>query len=110
MFGEVRLEQIKAIHSVLQYLLDKEALSIDPLTVEMKREGYPSVYPCSRRGPKLDMSQVNWALKAGKWWFIGPIKQLKISEAKKEKLSQADITVFVKMAKEANFKLSITFR
>jgi len=101
------LEQIEAVHKILQYLLDKEALSKDPSTVEMKREGYPSVYPCRGGGLKLDISQIDWALKEGKWWFMGPIKQLKISKVKKEKLSQADITLLRRITKEANFDLSI---
>ena len=101
------MEQIEAVHKILQHLLDKEALSKDPSTVEMKREGYPSVYPCRGGGLKLDISQIDWALKEGKWWFMGPIKQLKISEVKKEKLSQADITSLRRIAKEANFDLSI---
>lgn len=101
------MEQIEAVHKILQYLLDKEALSKDPSTVEMKREGYPSVYPCRGGGLKLDISQIDWALKEGKWWFMGPIKQLKISKVKKEKLSQADITLLRRITKEANFDLSI---
>ena len=103
------MEQIEVVHKILQYLLDKEALSKDPSTVEMKREGSPSVYPCRRGGLKLDISQIDWALKEGKWWFLEPIKQLKISEVKKEKLSQADITLLSRIAKEANFDLSMTF-
>lgn len=102
------MEQIKAVHTILQCVLDKEALPNDPATIEMKREGYPSIYPCRSGGLKLDISQIDWALKEGKWWFLGPIKQLKVSEVKKEKLSQADITSLKRIAKEAKFDLSLT--
>ena len=102
------MEQIEAVHMILQYLLDKEALSNDPSTVEMKREGYPSVYPCRGGGLKLNFSQIDWALKKGKWWFLGSIKQLKISEVKRKKLSQADITFLRRIAQEAKFDLSMT--
>ena len=103
------MEQFEAIQYVLQYLINKEALSSDPATVEMKREGYPSIYPCRHGGQKLDISQIDWALKEGKWWFTGPIKQLRISEIKQENLSQADFTLLVKIAKEAKLDLTMAF-
>lgn len=101
-------EQTEAVHMILQYLLDKEVLSDNPSTVEMTRENYPSVYPCRRGFPKLDIDQIIWAEKEGKWWFIGPIKQLRITQAKKQKLSQADITLLKRIAERAEFSLSLT--
>ena len=89
-------------------LLDREALSADPGTVEMKREGYKSIFPCRRGWPKLDLSQLDLAMKEGKWWFLGPIKQLKVSDVKKSKLSQADMLTFKRLAVHGNFELSIT--
>ena len=90
-------------------LLDREALSDDPGTVEMTREGYKSIFPCrSYGGPKLDITQLDLAMKEGKWWFLGPIKQLKVSDVKKSKLSQADMLTFKRLAVHGNFELSIT--
>ena len=107
--GNFKLEQIKTIHQILKYLLDKESLSNDPLTVEFKRKGYPSVFPCRRGGEKLDIGQVEWALKENKWWFIGSINHLKISKIKKEKLSQDDIKLLKRIAKDIDFNLSLSF-
>ena len=99
--------QTEAVHMILEYLLDKEVLSDDPSTVEMTREGDPSVFPCRRGDPRLDTSQINWALEKGKWWFAGPIKQLKITKAKKAKLPRADIKLLERIAEKAKFNLSI---
>jgi hypothetical protein len=55
------------------------------------------VFPCrkgwdeSRLKKILDISQIEWAYKEGKWWFIRPIIELKITKVNKEKLSQIDI-------------------
>lgn len=100
--------QARAVHIIISSLLEKEALSTDPLTVEMKRKGYKSVFPCGRGYPKLNLNQLDWALKEGKWWFNGPIKQLKISKVQKTNLSKADISLFKTMAVNGNFELSMT--
>lgn len=102
-------QQIKTVHMILKFLLDKEVLSNDASTVEMTRNGYPSVYPC-RWGANLDISQIEWALKNGSWWFIGPIRQLKIrvAKGKRKKISQSDIDLLKHAAKKAKFSLSIT--
>jgi len=98
----------RVVHIIISGLLHREALSTDPRTVEMEREGYTSIFPCGRGWPGLDISQLDWAIKEGSWWFNGPIKRLKISKVKKAKLSQANISLFKRMAVHANFELSIT--
>ena len=102
--------QTRLVHIIVSGLLEREALSDNPRTVEMTREGYTSIFPCgSFGGPKLDLSQLEWALKEGKWWFLGPIKQLKVSDVKKSKLSHADLLTFKRLAIYGNFELVIIY-
>ena len=101
-------EQFKTVFLILHYLREKMALSDDPSTVEMTREGYPSVYPCRRpkdESKKLDLSQFN---EIGTWWFIGPINELIISKLKKGKIDKADINLLKKLAYQAEFSLELT--
>jgi len=102
-------EQVNTVFLILQYLQEKAALSDDPLTVEMTREDYPSVYPCRRpkiESKQLDLTQLIEARKKiGTWWFIGPIKELVISKLKKDKLDKADLRLLDRLANQAEFKL-----
>lgn len=87
-------------------MIDKDALSYDPLSVEMTRSGYPSIFPCRSGFPKLDIDQLEWSINHG-WWFTGPVKTLKITDIKKEKLSKADIDLLKRLAKKGDFILKI---
>jgi len=92
------LLQARVVHIIISGLLHREALSTDPRNVELEREGYKSIFPCGRGWPGLDISQLDWAIKEGSWWFNGPIKRLKISKVKKAKLSHADLLTFKRLA------------
>jgi len=107
-------EQIKAVHAILDFLLEKQVLSNDPLTVELSREGNPPVFPCGRivqakayTQNALNMDQINWALKEGKWWFIGPIQRLKITKVKRKNLTESDIESLKLIANKEEFSFSI---
>lgn len=100
-------EQTKAVYDAMKYLMDKNALSEDPLNVEMTREGYKPVNPCSRGVDKLDLRQLEEAKKEGKWWFIGPIKSLRITNVRRSRLSQADVDLLKRITEEAKISLSL---
>ena len=101
-------EQCEAVYNIIRYLIDRDALSNDPLTVEMTRRGYPPIFPCRKGLPKLDINQIEWARNNGNWWFTGPIKALKVTDVKMEKLFQADVDLLKRLAKKAEFDLNIT--
>lgn len=69
----------KTVHMVVRSLLEKGVFSPHPEKVVIERVGNPDVYPCGRRGSEgLDLSQLEWAAKEGRFWFSGPIKAMKI--------------------------------
>ena len=69
-------EQIYALHTIIHSFENEGLLSDDPASVCIEREGYRSVYPCSRGYPGLDLSQIDWAFENKKFWFNGTIKTL----------------------------------
>jgi len=69
----------KTVYMVIQSLLEKGIFSPHPENVMIERVGNRDIYPCGRRGPEgLDLSQLEWAAKEGRFWFSGPIKAMKI--------------------------------
>jgi hypothetical protein len=73
-------ELAKIVYLVIRSLLQKGLLSPGPENVIIERAGIKDIYPCGRSyGPEgLDLSQLEWAAKEGRFWFIGPVKAIKI--------------------------------
>ena len=70
--------QATALYYILATLNDFRLLENDPLTVAIIRKERDPVYPCARGDQDLKMNQVKWAHENGKFWFLGPIKKLRI--------------------------------
>ena len=70
----------EVVYSVISNLCRKGVFSPNPENVSLEREGHPDVAPCGKSyGPeRLDLSQLEWAAKVGHFWFLGPVKAIKI--------------------------------
>ena len=101
-------EQTLAVYNVLKYLQGKSTLPKNPRDVEMTRENCESIYPCRRGTDMLDITQIEWAKKQGKWWFNGPIKDLIITNLKKEKLDESDMILLKMISEKAGINLILT--
>jgi hypothetical protein len=70
---------IKTIFLIIRSLLQKGIFSPHPENVAIERVGRGPVYPCGRYGSEgLDLSQLEWAMREGRFWFLGPFRDLKI--------------------------------
>jgi hypothetical protein len=80
--GKSEAEATKIVYEKVKVLNDKKLLSRNPLDVEIKREGRNSIFPCGRSyGPDaLDLGQLKWAADNGHFWFLGPIKGLRVKQ------------------------------
>ena len=70
----------ETIYLVIKNLLEKGILSPSPESVMIERVGRDPIYPCGKSyGPEgLDLNQLEWAVREGKFWFLGPIKAMKL--------------------------------
>jgi len=70
----------KTIYSVIRSLIQKRIFSPNPDNIVIERVDREPIYPCGRSyGPDvLDLSQLEWAAKEGRFWFLGPIKSVRI--------------------------------
>ena len=72
-------ETIKAILLIVRSLLRRRIFSPRPENIVIGRFDEPPIYPCGRYGPEgLDLSQLEWAAREGRFWFSGPIRVIKI--------------------------------
>jgi hypothetical protein len=100
-------EQTKVVHAILEYLIDKKTLNNEPKDVEMITEGRRSITPCRRGTEEIDLKQVKWAKNNGKWWFSGPITEMRISLKDKTPIKGADVSLLKRLAESADFELKI---
>ena len=100
-------EQTKVVYTILEYLIDKKTLNNEPQDVEMITEGRRHITPCRRGSEEIDLKQVEWAKNNGKWWFIGPITELRISLKDKTPITGVDVSLLKRLAESADFELKI---
>jgi len=104
------LVQARVIYLILHNLSDHDLLSSDPLTVAIEREDRPPIYPCARGFPggPVDIGQLEWAEREGKFWFLLPIKTLwiELDDRKKRGKNIGAITWLLnQIASDAGFGL-----
>jgi len=100
-------EQTKVVYAILHYLIDKKTLNNEPKDIEIITEERRS-NTSHRRGPKkIDLKQIEWAKNNGKWWFIGPITELRITLKDKTPITGADVSLLKRLAESADFELKI---
>lgn len=70
----------ETIYLVMKSLLEKGILSSSPESVMIERVGRDPIYPCGKSyDPEgLNLGQLEWAAREGKFWFLGPIKAMKL--------------------------------
>lgn len=100
-------EQTRAVYNIVRFLVDKKALGEDPSKVEMMRQDRRSVMPCGRGFGELDLEQLEWARKEGRWWFIGPVTELKLGLKDKAMITGGDKALLKRLAQDAGFKLTL---
>ena len=85
----------KTVYTVIWSLLQQGVFSPQPENVIIERADGPDIYPCRRSygAEGLDMSQLEWAAKEGRFWFNGPFRAIKI--IKDKGLIQGDLRLEV---------------
>jgi len=70
----------KTVYLVIWSLQNQGVFSPQPENVMIERAAGPDIYPCRRSygAEGLDLSQLEWAAKEGRFWFNGPIRAIKI--------------------------------
>ena len=74
----------KTVYLVIWSLQNQGVFSPKPENVMIERTGGPDIYPCRRSygSEGLDLSQLEWASKEGRFWFNGPVIAIKIIKDK----------------------------
>ncbi len=85
----------KTVYLVIWSLQNQGVFSPQPENVMIERAGGNDINPCRRSysAEGLDLSQLEWAAKEGRFWFNGPIKAIKI--IKDKGLIQGDLRLEV---------------
>ncbi len=70
----------RTVYRVVWSLLQQGVFSPQPENVAIEREAGDDIYPCRRSYGEsgLDLSQLEWAAKEGRFWFSGPVRAIKI--------------------------------
>lgn len=68
----------KIICSIIKSLVQKGVFSPQPENVIIERVGRNPIYPCGKSFGTLDLSQLEWSIENGHFWFSMPIKALHI--------------------------------
>jgi hypothetical protein len=71
----------KTVYRVISSLLKEGVFSPQPENVAIERADGGDIYPCTRSygAGGLDLSQLEWAAKEGRFWFSGPVTAIKIT-------------------------------
>ena len=70
----------KTVYLVIWSLQNQGVFSPQLENVMIERAGGNDIYPCRRScgAEGLDLSQLEWAAKEGRFWFNGPFRAIKI--------------------------------
>jgi hypothetical protein len=74
-------ELTRTVYTVIWSLLQQGVFSPQPENVAIERAVGEDIHPCGRSygAEGLDMSQLEWAAKEGRFWFNGPVRAIKIT-------------------------------
>ena len=94
---------------IVNNLVKEGRVSDDPVDVRIERVNREAILPCRRSkkpGP-LNLEQLAWASQNGKFWFLGPIKSLKVTLGKGKTreihVSEMDRMSFTFVLNELNY-------
>jgi hypothetical protein len=70
----------RTVYTVIWSLLQQGVFSPQPENIAIERAAGEDIYPCGRSygAEGLDLSQLEWAVKEGRFWFSGPVRAIKI--------------------------------
>ena len=99
----------REIYHIVSNLVKEGRISGDPANVRIERVNREAILPCRRlKEPNsLNLEQLEWAANKGRFWFLGPVKSLKVTLGKgrvKETLvSELDRISFITLLNELNY-------
>ena len=102
------------IYQIVRNLLQQGRISSNPENVKIQRLRRESIRPCGKSpGPlPLNLNQLQWATQQGHFWFLGPIKSLKLNldrgPIKGSLVSELNKETFTSILNELNFKDFVT--
>jgi hypothetical protein len=98
------------IYNIVNNLVKDGRISGNPEDIRIERVNREAVLPC-RKGKdanSLNLEQLEWASEKGKFWFLGPIKSLKVNLGKgkvqETLVSELDRMLFITIINEINYE------
>ncbi len=98
------------IYHIVSTLIKQGRISGNPENVRIERVNREAILPCRRsKDPNtLNLEQLEWAANNGHFWFLGPIKSLKVilgrGRVQETLVSELDRISFITVLNELNYE------
>jgi len=103
-------ELASEIYHIVSNLVKEGLISGNPENVSIERVNREAILPCrrSKEPNSLNLEQLEWAANNGHFWFLGPIKSLKVilgrSKVQETLVSELDRSSFITVLNELNYE------
>lgn len=103
-------ELASEIYHIVSNLVKEGRVSGKPENVRIERVNREAILPCrrSKEPNSLNLEQLEWAANNGHFWFLGPIKSLKVilgrGRVQKTLVSELDRISFITVLSELNYE------
>lgn len=103
-------ELTSEIYHIIQNLVQEGRISGNPENVRIERVNREVIRPCRRSSHpnSLNLEQLEWAANNGHFWFLGPIKSLKVilnrGKVQETLVSELNRISFITILNELNYE------
>lgn len=102
-------ELASEIYHIVRNLIKEGLISGNPENVRIERVNREAIRPCRRSSDpnSLNLEQLEWAANNGRFWFLGPIKALKVilsSKVQEILVSELNRISFITILNELNYE------
>ncbi len=103
-------EMASEIYHIISNLIKEGRISGNPENVRIERVNREAILPCrrSKEPNSLNLAQLEWAANKGHFWFLSPIKSLKVTldkgKVKETLISELNRISFIIVLNELNYE------